>query len=110
MQVQAFVPYGSVEALLLAILPGLTRFDIPSLDPALRQPRLDCQCHELGTIVAPHVCRSAVLRNEPVSTPITRSADVVTATSSASPSRVNASITVKIRSGMPSAKASSIKS
>jgi hypothetical protein len=37
MQVQALIAHGSIETLLLAILPGLARLDIDCLDATLRK-------------------------------------------------------------------------
>ena len=46
-----------------AILPGAPRLDVDRLDPVLFQPPLHDLRDELRAVVAPQICRRAVLRN-----------------------------------------------
>jgi hypothetical protein len=86
MHVQAFVAHGAVESFFLPILPRLAGINIQRLDAALRQPRLH---RHRPTNSAPLSLRrlagASCCATSAVSTPITRSAEVVRATSSASP-------------------------
>ena len=64
MQVQARVAHRAIEALILAILPGLARFDVQRLHITLCQPGLHCRRYKLCAIVAAQVHRRAVLGQE----------------------------------------------
>ena len=108
---QALIAHSSVVTFLLAILPGLAWVNIQRLDAALCQPGLHRCSNKLGTTLSLRRQAGAPCwATSVVRTPITRSADVFSATSSARPSRVSSSITVKIRKGVPSTSASSTKS
>jgi hypothetical protein len=64
MQVQALITHRPIETLILAILPGLARFDVQRLHTTLPQSGLHRRRHKLCPIVAAQMRRRAVLRNE----------------------------------------------
>ena len=59
MQVQAFIPQLSVEALAVAVLPRASAFDVKCSRPELTQPLAQLLRQKFWTIVRPNVLRNS---------------------------------------------------
>ena len=64
--VEEFVPEGAVEALDVAVFPGCTRCDEPSLDIEVSQVALDRVGDELRAVVASNEGMCSALSNQPI--------------------------------------------
>jgi len=109
LQAQALVAEATVEALVGTVLPRLARIDQRGLDAGDLQPLEDRLADELGPLSERRkrgVPRSLIRR---VSTLITRPDRMPPATSLASASRVNSSITVRHFKLWPLAQVSNTK-
>jgi hypothetical protein len=96
MHIRALIAHRSAHTFLLAILPGRAWADIQRLNPALCGLGLNCCGNKLGTMVTPQIGRGTILGNQ-------RGEDT-------NDTLCLCGLTIKIRSGVPSARASSTKS
>jgi hypothetical protein len=62
--IQALVAHRAVEALLLALLPGLAWVDVERLNASLHKPALNGNRHKLRAVVAAQIGWSAMLGNQ----------------------------------------------
>jgi hypothetical protein len=63
---EEFVPEGSIEAFDVAVFPGSTGRDEPSLDVEVSQVAPDCISDELRPVVAPDKGRRSALDDQPI--------------------------------------------
>ena len=63
---EEFVPESTVEAFDVAVFPGRTRSDEPSLDIEVSQMTSDCISDELRSVVAPDKGRRPALLDQPI--------------------------------------------
>ena len=110
-EAEALVAEFAVEAFRDAILPRLARLDQRGADAVCDDPRQQRLRYELWAVIAAQKGRCAALADQTrARTSITRGERMRLATSIASPSLVNSSVTVRHLSCWPLAQRSNTKS